>query len=236
LLKNDFKGKTATDEISKTSQTKSFKAVFERLKIPAKKLGKVTHIGRKNGAKMAEFAGVPTNSIRQGGRWNNQALENCYLQSVPRDFLRSAAGFDPQRKNFFLPRASISPPEALKQQMFPDLVRWKENLHSHGDVTASLELLLKLLEFLSIVLLQDCCILMDAFPDFFLWEHPIFNNDQFLSFRRTLKASLETENSPIELRIQEVLPDVLARIDENSSRIQQVIRANEVKTDQILGT
>ncbi|KAF2174917.1 hypothetical protein K469DRAFT_702412 [Zopfia rhizophila CBS 207.26] len=37
-------------------------------------------------------------NIRRAGRWNNDALINCYLTHLPRKFMRSMAGFSPKRE------------------------------------------------------------------------------------------------------------------------------------------
>ncbi|KAL3690979.1 hypothetical protein R1sor_004630 [Riccia sorocarpa] len=44
---------------------------------------------------MAELGGASESQIRRLGRWNNQAMENCYLTSLPREALRTLAGFSP---------------------------------------------------------------------------------------------------------------------------------------------
>jgi hypothetical protein len=91
---------------------------------------------------MAEFAGVSTESIRQAGRWNTQAMGNCYLASIPRDYMRGVAGFDPMRKNFFIPRASLDPPDDLVISVFPKLSEWITRVESGSleDITVCLEL------------------------------------------------------------------------------------------------
>jgi len=56
---------------------------------------KKTHAGRSQGAKHAELKGVNGGQIRRAGRWNSDALTNCYLTHLPRKFIRSMADFSP---------------------------------------------------------------------------------------------------------------------------------------------
>ena len=53
---------------------------------------KKTHIGRGSSAKMAELKGVSEEQIRRAGRWNQEQMVGCYLNSLPREFMRSMAG------------------------------------------------------------------------------------------------------------------------------------------------
>lgn len=236
VLRNADKSKDRRDPISKTTQSKNLKEVLKRLGLD-KRHGKLTHMGRKNGAKMAEFAGVNTESIRLGGRWNNQALENCYLQTIPRDLLRGLAGFDPKRKNFYIPRAMVTPPPQLKKMVFPGLSEWtrKWNTQEIADPTVSLDLFLKLMDYLSEVFIQDSCLLMDKFNYLFIYEHPLFRCAEFQTFKQELIRSIGSAVTPADLKIQEVFPDLLSRIDEHHQVVQNSIAASHSKVDALRG-
>lgn len=54
-----------------------------------------THAARGSGARMAELAGATDSQIRRLGRWNASAMEGCYLSALPREAMRSLAGFPP---------------------------------------------------------------------------------------------------------------------------------------------
>jgi len=56
---------------------------------------------------MAELGGADINDIRKAGRWNNRAMENCYLSQLLRETMRVLAGFSEEKGNFYLKRASI---------------------------------------------------------------------------------------------------------------------------------
>ncbi|KAJ8533431.1 hypothetical protein ON010_g13823 [Phytophthora cinnamomi] len=78
-----------------------------------------THGARGSGARMAELAGATESQIRRLGRWNASAMEGCYLSALPREAMRSLAGFPPDRRTFYLDRASLTPPDSLQRAVFP---------------------------------------------------------------------------------------------------------------------
>jgi hypothetical protein len=63
-----------------------------------------THSPRKQSVRHAELGGVPESQIRRAGRWNTDAMTGVYLSYLPRQFMRSIAGF-PQQGLFPSPRA-----------------------------------------------------------------------------------------------------------------------------------
>ena len=75
---------------------------------------------------MAEVAGAAEAQIRRLGRWNNSAMEGCYLTALPREAMRSLAGFSPRPGSYYLQRAAVKPGESLLKSVFPDVDRWLE--------------------------------------------------------------------------------------------------------------
>ncbi|OWZ09550.1 hypothetical protein PHMEG_00017727 [Phytophthora megakarya] len=60
------------------------------------------HAGRGSRSCMADLGGASESQIRHLGRWNtNQSMEKCYLTSLPREVMRTLAGFEPSRGSFF---------------------------------------------------------------------------------------------------------------------------------------
>lgn len=70
-------------------------------------------IGRSSGAKTVELEGVSEDQIRHAGRWNQEQIAGCYLNSLLRKFMRTMAGRPIQIGCFEIRRAAIKPPEAL---------------------------------------------------------------------------------------------------------------------------
>lgn len=106
----------STTEITYQTHLKCFKECFAALNINTKK---ITHINRGSGARMAELGGASEADIRRLGRWNTQAMEGCYLTSLPRGAMRTLAGFPQENGHYYIPRATHKPPDELLNQVFP---------------------------------------------------------------------------------------------------------------------
>jgi len=70
-------------------------------------------MGRSSGAKTAKLKSVSEDQIRRIGRWNQEQMVSCYLNSLLRKFIRIMAGYPPQMGCFEIRRAGITPPDAL---------------------------------------------------------------------------------------------------------------------------
>jgi hypothetical protein len=93
---------------------------------------KVTHAGRQNGRQLLEKDGVEKVSADVAGGWSTGAGEGCYDNGLSLPSMRTMAGFPADEKVYFLPRASLNPPNALLQQVFPAIDEWHYRL-KHGD-------------------------------------------------------------------------------------------------------
>jgi hypothetical protein len=162
-------------------------------------------------------------------------MENCYLECIPRDYLRGAAGFDPHRKNYFIPRSTIQPNDTLISTVFPTLSSWREKLVAGDivDVSVCLELQFKLLYFLAIVFMQDSVVIRRSHPHLAIWSHSLFLSPDYVHFDEQLWSTINNGESPLELRIQEVLPDVLTRLDEHSESLRTAISATSSMVEQL---
>ena len=85
-----------------------------------------TNARRGSGARVAEIAGASEAQIRRLGRWNNTTMDGCYLTALPREAMRSLAGFPPGPGAFYLPRAAVQPRDTLRKRVFPEVDRWLE--------------------------------------------------------------------------------------------------------------
>jgi hypothetical protein len=70
---------------------------------------KTTHISRPAGVKIAELKGIKEEQIRLAGRWNQEQMIGCYLNSLPREFIRAMAGHPSQAGCFEIRRAGVTP-------------------------------------------------------------------------------------------------------------------------------
>ncbi|SAM04244.1 hypothetical protein [Absidia glauca] len=57
--------------------------------------------------------------IRRQGRWNNTTVIGAYLPNLPRELVRSMAGFPTYGRFFYIARAALNPPTSLCKKLFP---------------------------------------------------------------------------------------------------------------------
>jgi Centromere DNA-binding protein complex CBF3 subunit, domain 2/Transcriptional activator of glycolytic enzymes len=195
-----------------------------------------THAGRSEGAKQSELNGTAEGQIRRGGRWNTDALTNCYLSNLPQEFIRGMADFDPNKPgNYYLPRAKILPPQSLVRSLWPWVDQWLrwfaqwqgENIPTY-ETAPPLEALspleedrkdlaaqgfLQLLVELRTILLQDSVLFRKEFPSHPLWHDPLFVREDYLTFAQEVEASLGDIEEPEEIRLRQIVPDISIRLD-----------------------
>lgn len=230
-----LKGEQGKKALSYETQLAWTNRIFHGAKLT---IFKKTHAGRSQGARYAELSGVNEAQIRRAGRWNNDALSNCYLTHLPRKFVRAIAGFEPSvRGNYYLPRAKILPPSSLVQAVWPwvdQWLRWFDQNHSSygtsdvGGEGFGLQPLpaseedredlaaqgfLRLLVELRTVLLQDSVLLQREFPHHPLWEDPLFVRPDYEEFAREVEQSLEDLEEPEEIRLRRAIPAIAERLN-----------------------
>jgi hypothetical protein len=183
-----------------------------------------THAARGSGARMAELAGASEDQIRRLGRWNNQSMENCYLTSLPREAIRTLAGFPPSQGSFFLHRSAIDPPLALKQMIFPAVEQTLQHIKT-GEYQQSLAAkgFLELLDRLRTVILQDSVLMKHEHPGHPLWNHGIFSSDLYIRFMHDLQRSLDVQNDPTEHVLQKAMPLLSQKIQDVHTDLKSTI-------------
>ncbi|OJD18721.1 hypothetical protein AJ78_01258 [Emergomyces pasteurianus Ep9510] len=210
---------------------------------------KKTHLGRSQRSRYAELNEVSEGRIRRAGQWNNDALTNCYLTNISREFVRAMAGFDPSTQgNYFLPRAAIRPPEQLEAAVWPWVDVWlhrfdsyehneggeidermKSDLEDEQDLAA--QGFLRLLKQLRTVILQDSVLLQREFPDHPLWSDPLFVREDYKAYAIEVARAVETVVKPQEIQIQRdmiadqlqnIRQEMLQRIDKWGHECQQL--------------
>ncbi|KAK6854864.1 centromere DNA-binding protein complex CBF3 subunit [Apiospora arundinis] len=177
---------------------------------------KASYAPRIASSQNADFAGVPDASIRRAGRWNNgDQMTGCYLTSLPRQFMRSTADFDPEwAGSYYVPRSSASPPASLLTAVWPELDHWQQKYSSGAlEQNKAAGAFLELLQWLRAVLLQDAPFLMDEFPDHPLFQQPVFQRIDFTVFaacvRDACRQSRVDTHSEI---IQKAIPAVAEKL------------------------
>jgi hypothetical protein len=75
---------------------------------------------------MAELKGASEDQMGRAGRWNQEQMVGCYLDSLPQKFMRIMAGHSPQMGCFEINRASVTSPEELLSMIWPELDALKD--------------------------------------------------------------------------------------------------------------
>ena len=171
---------------------------------------KKTHIPRSGGAKTAELKGVSEAQIRRAGRWNQEQLVGCYLNSLPRKFMRTMAGHLTQMGCFEIRRTSVAPPDELLSIIWPELDAWKGRFGLQpgqiNDLAAAG--VTNLLLYLREVILQDSVTLRKRFPNSPVWNHAVFQHKAYEPFAERMRAVIgDDEERPSQLTIlTQVMP------------------------------
>ncbi len=122
-----------------------------------------THMGRGTGASMADVRGASEPDIRRSGRWNQEAV-SCYLTLLPRETMRTLAGFPKDSGNFYIARSILEPPSCLLEQVFPEVTEWARihGLNGECEPDPDAEHSLATDGFLSLMLRLRTVLLQDA--------------------------------------------------------------------------
>ena len=202
---------------------------------------KKTYLGRSAGAKLVELKGVSEDQIRRAGRWNQEQMVGCYLNCLPRKFMRTMAGHPPQIGCFEVPRASVTPPDELLSLVWPQLDAWRGRFGLQpgqiNDLAA--DGLTSLLFYLREVVLQDSVAMRRRFPRHPVWNHPVFQHQAYGAFAQQVEASLDAEVAPSRLSILyqaiPMLADELQAMDARSEqRVKQQSEQLTRSIDQLL--
>jgi hypothetical protein len=195
---------------------------------------KKTHLGRSAGAKLAELKGVSEDQIRRAGRWNQEQMVGCYLNSLPRKFMRTMAGHPPQMGCFEIKRAGVAPPDELLSLIWPQLDAWKGRFGPQPSQVNDLAAagLIGLLLYLREVILQDSVPLRRRFPGHPVWNHAVFQHKAYAGFAEDIDASLDAEAAPSRLT---VLYQALPHIADQLQALHQEMRGVKQELRQSIG-
>ena len=161
--------KDVCKEISDSTQRKWIHSVYSPLGLT---YSKVTHAGRGSGTKYAELKGIQEDQIRRAAHWTTDSMHKGYLTSLPREFMRGMAGFDPKHPGtYHIARAAVTLSSELLSSFWPSLDKWLK--HSFVDI-ATIQFV-RLLDYLRVVYLQDSVLLRQKFPQHPLWNHRLFS-------------------------------------------------------------
>jgi hypothetical protein len=231
-----FCTKTANTGVSYTTHNEFISECFKTLGIIS---NRKTHSGRGSGVCHAEMSGCSEDSLRRLGNWNqSNAMDGCYLRSLPRQALRGMAGFPPDSTIYELERGAIVPSEDLQKQFFPEVDEWIVRQESGVDQKNLASIgFLKALKTMRLIILQDAVFLKQICAEHPIWCHDIFNSGMFFEFEQTLKNSLSRNNNIQNLSLRNIVPNIKSAIEEShgalSNRFSGVIESNRVLAESI---
>jgi hypothetical protein len=203
---------------------------------------KKTHIGRSSSAKMAELKGISEDQIRRAGRWNQEQMVGCYLNSLPRQFMRTMAGHPAQMGCFEICRGSVRPPDELLSLIWPKLDGWKGLFGPYEGQTNDLAAmgLVDLLLYLREVILQDSIILRKRFPCSPVWDHAVFQHKAYEQFAARMQEVVDCSGDssgneqPSQLAIlTQAMPALVDFLRAMDARIEAVDARNEARFSKL---
>lgn len=164
--------------------------------------------------------------IRRAGGWESGALNTSYLSRLPRNFMRVVAGHPTIAHAYFLKRGAAQPPRSLTSLVWPwadqALAMYRAGQIKNPDLTG--KFFCELLKSLRIVLLQDAAILSSSFPNYGLWDHPVFRHPDWTPFVRDVLGHEATVDDPLDVQIQKALPLVSERMAAIQNSVVNAVR------------
>ncbi|SAL95150.1 hypothetical protein [Absidia glauca] len=110
---------TRTEPICEWSYSSHRESIGKTLSSPGIWPNKKTHINCGLSDRMAGNVSANVDQTRRQGRWNNVAINGAYLTNLPRELVRSMAGFPTYDRFFYLAHAALNPPTSLSKKLFP---------------------------------------------------------------------------------------------------------------------
>ncbi|SAL95529.1 hypothetical protein [Absidia glauca] len=59
-------------------------------------------------------------------------MNSAYLTTLPREIMRSKAGFPTNGRSFYLARAALDPHTSISKKLFPGIGEWHDRLAEKG--------------------------------------------------------------------------------------------------------
>jgi hypothetical protein len=113
-------------------------------------------------------------------------MTGCYLTTLPFEFMRATADFEPSWAGCYnVPRSGVVPAPWLRSQVFPQLEEWRDRPERLENKAAGA--FFELVEWLRDVFLQDAVILQERFPKHVIFTHALFHTPQWQEFAVRLR-------------------------------------------------
>jgi hypothetical protein len=157
------------------------------------------------------------------GNWDPKQNKKAYSNKLPMKIIRQKAGFREADGKYYNPPVTVTPPQSLKDRVFPWLTVTSSTHDTYGfpseeKLTASKFLLF--MKNLTEVVLQDAAVIFFQHPN--RLYHPVFGLDlfqseEFNSYVEVMRSSLGSSTSPLDASLERVLPGMNSQFNTLSS-------------------
>ena len=97
----------------------------------------------------------------------------------------------------------------------------------HGEKNQAKIQFLKLLQYLRKVLIQDACFLIDKYPNHILWQHEVFQCEEFISFKTELIDLVANLENPNDISLVQALPPAFDKLSAEVKELSMQIKKLE---------
>src|SRR6266699_6831067 len=133
-------------------------------------------------------------------------MTGCYITTLPFEFMRAAADFEPAwAGSYHIPKATVQPELWLRSQIWPQLDCWRD-FETDDKTTGTF---IELLYWLKDVLFQDAVYLITKHPKHPVFRDPVFRSPQFKAFAVKVQKAVQKifEEDP-STTIEKMIPEV----------------------------
>ncbi|SAM03208.1 hypothetical protein [Absidia glauca] len=169
---------------------------------PGIRSNKKTHINFGSSARMAGNVCANVNQIRRQGRWNSTTINGANLTELLRELVQSMTGFPTYGRSFYLARATLSPPTSLCKKLIPAIDEWHDRLAakelSPGNPiqpTVTENAFVQVIMVFRMTFIQDSVPMIELRPCYPIWQHSIFSDPAYLSFKRNTILPTHSSNN-----------------------------------------
>jgi len=225
---------STTTQLSSQTANSWTRRIYEKCGIIT---SKTSHAPCTASAQNADLAGVSEASIRRAGRWTNgDQITSYYLTSLPREFMRAAADFDPDWPgSYYIPRATATPPPSLAAAVWPEVESWKARLESReAEQDKAAGAFLELLSWLRLVLLQDAPFLMAEFPDHPIFESSVFHSLEFSVFAARVRETSRDIQDPHSIAIEKAIPAISEKLRILAAQLSTIDRLSLQRHQEVV--
>ncbi|SAM07438.1 hypothetical protein [Absidia glauca] len=132
---------------------------------------------------------------------------------LPRELVRSVAGFPINGRSFYLARAALNPPTSLCKKLFPAIGERHDRLAakelSPGDLihlNFAENAFIQVIVMFRNTFIQDSVLMMELHPCYPIWQYSIFSDPAYLSFKRDMLQIEAQEHDPAHTLLQQCVP------------------------------